>query len=87
MICPARQDTGTIITCPLGTGFAGTCAVSQQTVLVPDAYSDPRFNPAIDKKTYFRSYKHFSRLSELVKRVKGLEKRLAELEAPLKEEA
>lgn len=36
---------------PLGEGIAGTVAKTGEIINIPDAYSDPRFNPAVDKKT------------------------------------
>ena len=36
---------------PLGEGIAGTVAKTGETINIPDAYSDPRFNSAVDKKT------------------------------------
>ena len=40
---------------PLGTGIAGTVAVSGETVNIADAYSDTRFNPEVDRKTGYRT--------------------------------
>ncbi|PCJ16767.1 MAG: hypothetical protein COB02_15465 [Candidatus Cloacimonadota bacterium] len=36
---------------PIGIGIAGTVADNKQTILIPDAYQDSRFNPSFDKKT------------------------------------
>ena len=36
-----------------GRGIAGSVAVTGESVLVPDAYQDPRFDPSYDKKTGF----------------------------------
>jgi len=36
---------------PSGAGIAGACFTSGQPINIPDAYQDPRFNPAVDKKT------------------------------------
>lgn len=36
---------------PLGTGIAGTVALTGEPINIPDAYADPRFNPAIDRRT------------------------------------
>jgi eukaryotic-like serine/threonine-protein kinase len=36
---------------PLGVGIAGTVAKSGQTINIPDAYADPRFNREIDRRT------------------------------------
>jgi sigma-B regulation protein RsbU (phosphoserine phosphatase) len=40
---------------PADRGIAGSAAQTRTVVNVPDAYADPRFNPAIDKKTGFRT--------------------------------
>lgn len=40
---------------PLGKGIAGHVAKSGEIVLIPDAYSDPRFNPEVDKRTGYRT--------------------------------
>jgi len=39
----------------LGVGIAGHVAKAQRLLNVPDAYADPRFNPAFDKETGFRT--------------------------------
>jgi putative nucleotidyltransferase with HDIG domain len=40
---------------PIGVGIAGTVAKSGETISIPDAYADPRFNPESDKRTGFRT--------------------------------
>jgi len=40
---------------PSGAGIAGACFTSRETINIPDAYADPRFNQAIDKKTGYRT--------------------------------
>lgn len=40
---------------PLGTGIAGTVGQTGETINLPDAYSDERFNREFDKKTGFRT--------------------------------
>ena len=40
---------------PAGTGIVGTCARTRQLINVPDCYSDPRFDPAIDRRSGFRT--------------------------------
>ncbi|MGH7361560.1 MAG: GAF domain-containing protein, partial [Candidatus Methylomirabilales bacterium] len=45
----------TEIRIPLGTGIAGTVAVSGETVNIADAYADARFNPGVDRKTGYRT--------------------------------
>src|SRR3954468_2040671 len=36
---------------PMGKGIAGTVAETNAAINIPDAYVDPRFNPAGDKET------------------------------------
>jgi GAF domain-containing protein len=40
---------------PASLGFAGGVFRSGQVANVPDAYADPRFNPAVDRQTGFRT--------------------------------
>lgn len=40
---------------PVGTGIAGHVAASGETVNIPDAYQDARFNPEVDKRTGYRT--------------------------------
>jgi adenylate cyclase len=40
---------------PLGQGIAGAVAATGETVNIPDAYLDPRFNPAVDRRTGYRT--------------------------------
>ena len=40
---------------PSSAGIAGACFTSGETINIPDAYADPRFNPAVDKKTGYRT--------------------------------
>jgi CheY-like chemotaxis protein len=40
---------------PVGIGIAGSVAQTRETVLIPDAYSDPRFNPDVDRKTGYQT--------------------------------
>ncbi|MCZ6652307.1 MAG: PP2C family protein-serine/threonine phosphatase [Planctomycetota bacterium] len=40
---------------PANTGIAGEAAQTRKTIHVPDAYSDPRFNPEVDKATGFKT--------------------------------
>ena len=49
------QRTTTEIRLPLGTGLAGQVAVTGETINVPDAYADPRFDRDIDLRTGFRT--------------------------------
>ncbi|MCJ8347850.1 response regulator, partial [bacterium] len=46
------QGVGSVeIRFPIGVGIAGTVAANKDTILIPDAYQDDRFNPSFDKKT------------------------------------
>jgi GAF domain-containing protein len=49
------QRTTTEIRLPLGKGLAGQAALSGETINVPDAYADPRFDRNIDLRTGFRT--------------------------------
>ena len=49
------QRTATEIRLPLGRGLAGQVAVSGETINVPDAYADARFDRAFDLRTGFRT--------------------------------
>ncbi len=40
---------------PLDVGVAGTVAATGQSILIPDAYADARFNPEIDRRTGYRT--------------------------------
>ncbi|MEW6730138.1 MAG: adenylate/guanylate cyclase domain-containing protein [Acidobacteriota bacterium] len=40
---------------PIGIGIAGHVATTGETVNIPEAYEDPRFNKEIDKKTGYRT--------------------------------
>src|SRR5437899_2318485 len=41
---------------PLGAGIVGAVASSGETVNIPDAYSDPRFNQEVDRRTGYRTH-------------------------------
>jgi GAF domain-containing protein len=49
-------DTGVEIRIPKHAGIAGECCLEGVTINIPDAYADPRFNQAFDKKTNFRTH-------------------------------
>ena len=53
---------------PLGSGIAGAVAQSGQAIRIDDAYSDPRFNREVDKRTGFHTR---SILSLPVKNLEG----------------
>lgn len=40
---------------PADQGIAGECAQTREVINVPDCYQDPRFNPAFDKETGYRT--------------------------------
>ena len=40
---------------PIGVGIAGTVAKTGETISIPDAYADARFNPTNDQRTGFRT--------------------------------
>ena len=40
---------------PIGVGIAGTVAKTGETISIPDAYADPRFNPENDRRTGFHT--------------------------------
>lgn len=40
---------------PSSAGIAGACFTSGEVINIPDAYADPRFNKAVDKKTGYRT--------------------------------
>eukprot|EP00997_Jenningsia_sp_PLL12_P004656 NODE_194_length_2211_cov_44.141073_g165_i0.p1 GENE.NODE_194_length_2211_cov_44.141073_g165_i0~~NODE_194_length_2211_cov_44.141073_g165_i0.p1 ORF type:complete len:695 (-),score=195.03 NODE_194_length_2211_cov_44.141073_g165_i0:126-2153(-) len=44
-----------LVRVPLGTGIAGTVALTGETLNIPDAYSDSRFNKEIDIKTGYKT--------------------------------
>ncbi|MCX6144561.1 MAG: ATP-binding protein [Ignavibacteriales bacterium] len=40
---------------PMGKGIAGYVAQTGETINIPDAYTDPRFNPEVDKRSGYRT--------------------------------
>jgi K+-sensing histidine kinase KdpD len=40
---------------PIGKGIAGYVAQTSETINIPDAYNDPRFNPDVDKRSGYRT--------------------------------
>merc|ERR1719262_2173643 len=48
-------DSGKEIRIPKSAGIAGQCASEMALINIPDAYSDPRFNQEIDRKTGYRT--------------------------------
>ncbi|HEX9140721.1 MAG TPA: GAF domain-containing protein [Gaiellaceae bacterium] len=49
------QRTATEIRLAIGEGLAGQAALTGETINVPDAYADPRFDRNIDVRTGFRT--------------------------------
>ena len=49
------QRTQTEIRLPIGKGLAGQVALTGETINVPDAYADARFDRDIDVRTGFRT--------------------------------
>src|SRR3989442_11236178 len=49
------QRTATEIRLPMGQGLAGQAAVTGETINIPDAYADPRFNPEPDQRSGYRT--------------------------------
>ncbi|MBI3578010.1 MAG: GAF domain-containing protein [Ignavibacteriales bacterium] len=50
-----QGDNMVEIRLPVGKGIAGYVAQTGETINIPDAYNDPRFNPDIDKRTGYRT--------------------------------
>ncbi len=50
-----RGNQQVTIRLPLGRGIAGYVAASGDTLNIPDAYLDPRFNPDVDRQTGYRT--------------------------------
>jgi sigma-B regulation protein RsbU (phosphoserine phosphatase) len=40
---------------PVGTGLVGACARDRAAINVPDCYADPRFDPAVDRRSGFHT--------------------------------
>lgn len=57
---PVAQGAGTI-RIPRDRGIAGHVFTTGETVRLPDAYADPRFNPAVDRETGFKTRDIFCR--------------------------
>lgn len=49
------QRLGQEIRLPVGRGLAGHVAATGETINVPDAYQDPRFDRSVDQRTGFRT--------------------------------
>ena len=55
LVARVAQRTTTEIRLPLGSGLAGKSATTGETINVPDAYADPRFDRNFDLRTGFRT--------------------------------
>jgi phosphoserine phosphatase RsbU/P len=51
----AQGVEGTRIVVPVGNGIAGTVAATGETIDIPDAYADHRFDPSFDAKLDYRT--------------------------------
>lgn len=51
-----QGDNMVEIRLPVGKGLAGFVAEKGETINIPDAYNDSRFNPDVDKKTGYRTH-------------------------------
>ncbi|KAG7393441.1 hypothetical protein PHYPSEUDO_009645 [Phytophthora pseudosyringae] len=51
----SAQKANTGMTIQFGQGIVGSVAETQEAINIPDAYEDPRFNSAWDKKTHYRT--------------------------------
>ncbi|MBI2773809.1 MAG: GAF domain-containing protein [Chloroflexi bacterium] len=49
------QRLGTELSIPIGRGLAGHVAATGETINIPDAYADPRFDPSFDRRSGFRT--------------------------------
>jgi signal transduction histidine kinase/CRP-like cAMP-binding protein len=50
-----QGDNMVEIRLPIGKGIAGYVAQTGETINIPDAYNDPRFNPEVDKRSGYRT--------------------------------
>jgi phosphoserine phosphatase RsbU/P len=51
----AQEVEGNEIVLPLGKGIAGVVGATGQTINIPDAYADPRFDPSFDTTLGYRT--------------------------------
>lgn len=56
----AQGVEGNEIRIPLGSGIAGTVAITGEAIDIADAYADPRFNPSFDATLDYRTNDIFS---------------------------
>jgi len=56
MYAKIAQGLGTVeLRFPLGTGIAGHVGKTGESINIPDAYQDPRFNPEFDRRTGYHT--------------------------------
>jgi GAF domain-containing protein len=53
--CVHSKDNISGIKIPIGTGIAGSVAISGKLLNIPDAYKDTRFYPGVDRQTGYRT--------------------------------
>jgi serine phosphatase RsbU (regulator of sigma subunit)/CRP-like cAMP-binding protein len=55
-VAKGLEDAGAVqLELPVGKGIAGYVAATGDTITIPDAYLDPRFNPDFDRRTGYRT--------------------------------
>lgn len=54
LVLEVADDLSTV-RLPVGRGLIGACARDRAAINVPDCYADPRFDPATDRRTGFRT--------------------------------
>jgi phosphoserine phosphatase RsbU/P len=55
LVLEVASDIGQV-RLPLGTGLVGQCARDRAVLHVPDCYADPRFDPATDQRSGYRTH-------------------------------
>jgi GAF domain-containing protein len=55
IVARMAQRVAAEIRLPIGQGIAGAVAGTGETINVPDAYADPRFDPSVDLRSGFRT--------------------------------
>lgn len=55
IVAKVAQRTAIEIRMPIGAGIAGTVAQTGETINLPDAYADPRFDRNVDLRSGFRT--------------------------------
>merc|ERR1719181_1660822 len=54
-LCSVSTDSGKEIRIPKSKGIAGESATQAKLIVIDDCYKDPRFNPAVDKMTGYKT--------------------------------